>query len=204
MEAEPQSQKQIDARIVLARPRVAIAEDDDDVRCGLAGLFAQDGFEVSCVADGELLVDHLEWCRQNERLPDILILDHRMPGYCGLEVLDGLKSLNWRTPVIMISAFGAEILEAARTLGACAVFEKPFDPDDLRTAVAYWIGSKRQHIQGRVHGHGEANSGPAVCAACGTSVHIRLEERLPDTYFCAECWERAIPPEEDDEIGVSD
>lgn len=118
--------------------RLTIAEDDDDIRDTLARLLTEDGFEVTQVANGELLVQHLESRRQ---VPDLLILDHRMPGYSGLDILRVLHRWRWDIPVIMITAFGKEVFPVARSLGACAVFEKPFEHDDLRTAVHFYLGT---------------------------------------------------------------
>lgn len=128
------------------RPRLLIAEDDDDIRLGLAELFVDDGFEVVCLENGTRLVDHLQRCIERRQLPDIIVMDHRMPGHCGLEILEGLVYLDQPPPVIVITAFGNVVTAAARALGARAVFDKPFDPDDLRTAVVYWLGAKRRGL----------------------------------------------------------
>lgn len=120
--------------------KLAIAEDDDDVRNALAQLFVQDGFEVTQVANGELLVQLLE---TSAHFPDLLIMDHRMPGFSGLEILNVLQRMQWNIPVVMMTAFGREVFAAARSLGACAVFEKPFDLDDLRTAVYFYSSRSR-------------------------------------------------------------
>jgi DNA-binding response OmpR family regulator len=118
--------------------RLTIAEDDDDIRDALARLLTQDGFEVTQVVNGELLVQQLE--SESHQL-DMLILDHRMPGYSGLDILRVLHRWGWDIPVIMITAFGKEVFPEARSLGACAVFEKPFDHDDLRAAVHFYLSS---------------------------------------------------------------
>jgi DNA-binding NtrC family response regulator len=67
---------------------------------------------------------------------DLIISDVRMPGRSGLDVLTALRRTDHRTPVILITAFGdAEIHAEAHRLGVLAVFNKPFDLDDLRTLV---------------------------------------------------------------------
>jgi two-component system response regulator (stage 0 sporulation protein F) len=132
--------------------RLTIAEDDDDIRDTLARLFTEDGFEVTQVASGELLVQHLEGKSQS---PDMLILDHRMPGYSGLDILRVLHKWEWDIPVIMITAFGKEVFPLARSFGACAVFEKPFDHDDLRTAVHFYLGSPPSSSAGMHAAQGE-------------------------------------------------
>ena len=67
---------------------------------------------------------------------DIVISDVRMPGLTGLDVLAILRCANWATPVILITAFGDEATHAeGRELGAVAVFDKPFNVEQLRAAV---------------------------------------------------------------------
>lgn len=132
-------QHAIDKEEFPARGHIVIAEDDDDVRFGLAGLFRGDGLEVSCHSDGELLVEHLERCRQRNELPDVLVLDHRMPGYCGLDVLEGLRMLHCAVPVILVTAFADEVRADAAALGACSIIAKPFDPAELHSVVYYWM-----------------------------------------------------------------
>jgi DNA-binding response OmpR family regulator len=129
------------------RPQIVLAEDDDDVRQPLAELLSADGFDVTCVQDGELLVDVLGHCEGKAAPPDVLITDHRMPGYTGLEVLAGLREAGWTMPVIIITAFGAEIGDVARSLGAYAILRKPFDADDLRTAVFCALDRPRRRIR---------------------------------------------------------
>jgi DNA-binding response OmpR family regulator len=75
-------------------------------------------------------------------MPDALVLDVRMPGTSGVDVLTELRAAGWQTPVILISGFGDEALRAsALRLGAAAVLEKPFDFDELTTALCVALGS---------------------------------------------------------------
>lgn len=119
---------------VAPQPLVVLADDDDEIRGALGQLLKADGFDVKMVADGERLVSYLDHCESVERLPDLIIMDHEMPGYSGMEVLEGLTQAQWRVPVLVITAFGAEVAELAQAQGAL-VLQKPFDSDDLRTVV---------------------------------------------------------------------
>lgn len=68
---------------------------------------------------------------------DVLITDVRLPGGSGLELLSVLQAQHGIQPArIVITGFGNEDLhESAEALGALAVFDKPFDVDELRSAV---------------------------------------------------------------------
>ncbi|MBI4821613.1 MAG: response regulator [Deltaproteobacteria bacterium] len=110
----------------------------------LAATVRKDGYEVTEARTGaelqDLLADLLR--RPASRPPfDLIISDHRMPGLTGLEVLKGMQDESWLTPFIMITAFGSrQFEENARRAGAAAVFNKPFDIDDLRSAILNLIG----------------------------------------------------------------
>jgi DNA-binding NtrC family response regulator len=122
------------------KPLVYLAEDDDDIREALAALFAHDGFAVRAAHDGTHLYNWLfREFGPGTRAPDVIVTDHRMPGYCSLDILECLAERHWSVPVIVITAYGAEVRGLARMHGACAVFEKPFEPDDLRIATMHCV-----------------------------------------------------------------
>jgi DNA-binding response OmpR family regulator len=59
-----------------------------------------------------------------------------MPGVTGLEVLEGTREYKEFPPMILITAFGdEETHDQARRLGAAAIFDKPFDIDELLAKV---------------------------------------------------------------------
>jgi DNA-binding response OmpR family regulator len=120
--------------------KILIAEDDKEMRRLLQRALARDGHDVDVVGSGDELLHRLgtaELSRHRAR-PDLVVSDVRMPGLSGLEVLSGLRDARWDTPMILMSAFGDPALEAsARRLGA-VLFHKPFDVDDLRTAVIHF------------------------------------------------------------------
>jgi len=61
----------------------------------------------------------------------------RMPNFSGLGVLRTLRQAHWHLPVILITVDPIPAVQSdARQWGAAAVFAKPFDLEDLRTAVA--------------------------------------------------------------------
>lgn len=121
----------------IDRPRrILLAEDNRDMRSLLASALEVEGYEVTQCSDGDQLVDRIV-TPSPEIDFDLIISDVRMPGHSGLELLDAGRQLRGFPPMILITAFGSEALhERARHLGAVAVFDKPFDIDDLVDKVA--------------------------------------------------------------------
>jgi DNA-binding response OmpR family regulator len=100
----------------------------------------EDGHEVLEIPDGNALVDTLaDSVAEDGSLAgfDLIVSDIRMPGFTVLEVMAGMRRLLFRTPIVLITAFGdARTHLRAHQLGAAAVFDKPFDLDDLRASVS--------------------------------------------------------------------
>jgi two-component system, response regulator, stage 0 sporulation protein F len=118
---------------------VLIAEDDDDMRLMLATTLRCDGFEVSEARNGLELLDKVAPWLGGKEPPapiDVILSDVQMPCFTGLEILAGLSEVRRRPAVILMTAFGdARTHALARSLGAAALFDKPFDLDDLRSAL---------------------------------------------------------------------
>jgi two-component system response regulator FixJ len=109
---------------------IAVVDDDDAVRDSLAVFLRQGRRRVSCFANGEAFL-----AAAPEDPPDLLLLDLKMPGLSGLEVLRRLGRP--RFPIIMISAHGdiAAAVQAVK-LGAFDFVEKPFAPESIEAAIA--------------------------------------------------------------------
>jgi signal transduction histidine kinase len=68
--------------------------------------------------------------------PDILLLDHKMPGISGLEVLDQLAEMHSDILTIMITAYASiETAVSATKRGAYDFLAKPFTPDELKSTI---------------------------------------------------------------------
>ena len=119
--------------------RLLIAEDDRAFRSLLAANLRDDGYEVEEVCDGHELLRRLAAVIDGgtgAREPRLVIADVHMPNVGGLDALRWVRDRAIDLPFIMITAFGSRTIHArAELLGAYAVFDKPFDVDDLRTAV---------------------------------------------------------------------
>jgi two-component system cell cycle response regulator CpdR len=119
--------------------RILVAEDDAEMRRLVTDALRDDGYEVIELADGgRLLVDIAARLKAEPRGDDIdlIVSDIRMPVCTGLQILEALRQAHWRTPVILMTAFGDEATRKQAESLRAVLFDKPFDLDDLRTAVA--------------------------------------------------------------------
>ncbi len=124
------------------RARVLLAEDDDDMRDLIAGALRKDGYEVVVARDGAELLASLAMATASPNASeqfDVVVSDIRMPQCTGISVLEGLRQEHWTIPMILMTAFGdRETRERVEAAGGI-LFDKPFDIDDLRTAVLYLL-----------------------------------------------------------------
>jgi two-component system, NtrC family, response regulator AtoC len=106
---------------------VLVADDDRTIRKNLVRLLQSEGYHALEAADGE---EALACIRS--KLPDAVLLDLKMPGRDGLEVLAELGPALADLPVIVVTAFGgsAAAIEAMRR-GAYDYLTKPFDLDEV-------------------------------------------------------------------------
>ena len=120
-------------------PRVIVAEDEPDLLQMVSVALRGMGYDIVEARTGaellDLLGDGLIDGDPRAR-PDAIVSDIRMPGLTGMEILAGLRQANWPTAIVLMTAYAdKETREEARRLGVDAFFEKPFDIDDLVTAV---------------------------------------------------------------------
>jgi PAS domain S-box-containing protein len=115
-------------------PLVLVVEDDNHVRPVLTRVVKRAGFQVAEAADGN---SALELARRSP--PDLILLDIRMPGIDGYEVLRQLKQQSDRAhiPVIVLTAsdLGDAARQRARELGASLYLEKPIGSEELLTEI---------------------------------------------------------------------
>ena len=120
-------------------PGILLAEDDEEMRSLLALMLRKEGYHVTECPDGISLLDQLSSFflhEENKRNFDLIISDIRMPGVTGMEILMGANEIDNFPPIILITAFGdKETHIQAERLGAAALFDKPFDIDEMLNKV---------------------------------------------------------------------
>jgi len=119
---------------------IYIIDDDEAVRTALLLLMRAAEFEAQAFASAEEFLE-----RANFTHHDCIILDLRMPGMDGFELLEKLSSGETEVPVIVVSAFDDRQSRArARSMGARAYFRKPVDDQALIDAIQWSLGEKER------------------------------------------------------------
>lgn len=116
---------------------VFVAEDDTAMREAVTAALQSGGYDTKEASDGAELLDMLLDAAEHPLLrPYAVVADVRMPKLSGLGVLAALRRSSWNIPVVLITALTDESVQTvARRLGAVGVLRKPFNMDDLLTAV---------------------------------------------------------------------
>ena len=127
-----------DAQVLGAR--VLLIEDDRDIAHMFGRGLRHYGHEVTLVADGR---KGLEAALTSD--VDIVLLDLRLPGLDGLEVLRRLRAERPQLPVAVLSnQSDPQVAEAAKELGICGYLLKSrVTPAVVAGAIRRWLGDKR-------------------------------------------------------------
>ena len=108
---------------------VLVVDDDDSTREMLTMALLDEGYRVEAAFDGDAAL-----ARIDARRPDLVLMDVRMPGLSGEELLQLLRERHPGLPVVLTSA-DPRLVHDATARGAAGVLVKPFDLDDLLVVV---------------------------------------------------------------------
>jgi two-component system, response regulator, stage 0 sporulation protein F len=115
--------------------KVLIVDDQFGIRILLNEVLQKAGYQTFQAANG---VQALEIV--NKHSPDLVLLDMKIPGMDGIEILKRMKVIEPDIRVIIMTAYGElDMIQEAKDLGALTHFAKPFDIDDIRNAVAKYV-----------------------------------------------------------------
>jgi DNA-binding response OmpR family regulator len=107
--------------------KILIAEDDPNLRAGLADLLALEGLDCIAAEDGEAA-----WTAFVEQAPALCLLDVMMPRLDGLALCRRIRERDTTTPILLLSARGAEIDRVVGLeIGADDYIAKPFSAREL-------------------------------------------------------------------------
>lgn len=129
-----------------SKGKVLVIDDEAVIREGCKRVLCKDGWEVLLASDGE---KGLQMCEG----VDVVLLDLKMPGPSGMDVLEELLKRDPSLPIIVITGYATvdSAVEAMKK-GAYDFIPKPFTPDQLRLVVqrAYekrWLEKEAERLR---------------------------------------------------------
>jgi PAS domain S-box-containing protein len=119
------------SEVLLPRPELLVVDDEPAMRDGIRRTLERRGYAVRAAADGTAALEALR-----QRQSPIVLVDLRMPGMDGFELIERVRQERPETICIVVSAF-ATIEAAVQTtkMGAFDFVVKPFAPEDLLRVV---------------------------------------------------------------------
>ena len=127
----------------MGNTKILIVDDELIMRESLAGWLERDGHEIATAPSGEEALEILKEARF-----DILLVDIKMEGISGLEVLKHVKENDPDVDVVMITAYGSisTAIDAMKN-GAYDYLLKPFDPNELGVLIEKIIRHQAQAME---------------------------------------------------------
>lgn len=115
----------------MDKKKILIVDDQNGIRILLMEVFNVEGYQTYQASNGKLALEIVR-----REAPDLVLLDMKIPGMDGLDILKHIKQIDSSIKVIMMTAYGElDMIKEATDLGALTHFTKPFDIDELRLAV---------------------------------------------------------------------
>ena len=117
--------------------KILVVDDQFGVRTLLVETFQDDGHEVKSAKNGE---EALQVLKSFE--PDLILLEMKMPGMNGIEILEQIRALDSLVTVIMMSSYGdPQAIKQLKDFGIIYYVDKPFDLFKLRERVREILNS---------------------------------------------------------------
>jgi two-component system nitrogen regulation response regulator NtrX len=129
----------------MPKSRILVVDDEVAIRDSLKMTLEYEGYEFLGAATGQEGLALIE--REG---PDLVLLDVKMPGMDGLEVLDRIRALNDALPVVVVSGHGtiSTAVEATKK-GAFDFIEKPFASDRVLVSLRNALDQRRLRDENR-------------------------------------------------------
>ena len=157
--------------------KIAIVDDEKDMRQSISQWLALSGFETETYASAE---DALKTVGAD--FPGVVVSDIRMPGIDGMQFLKRLMSVDSSLPVIMITGHGdVPMAVEAMRVGAFDFLEKPFNPDKMTELAKRAMQRRRTSLDSRALRRELSDGGTLMKKLVGSSdVMERLREDILD------------------------
>jgi len=135
--------------------KILVVDDEEEVGSNLSDFFEREGMKTHVAYNEESAFEIIR--KEN---PDLILLDVRLPGIDGMEILKRVKSLDSDLPVVMMTAYaGVEQAVEAMKIGAHDYLEKPFKLQEVirvvrRALTERELKQKIRHLSATIRGKG--------------------------------------------------
>ena len=127
----------------MSKAHIIVVDDQDSIRHFVTKALEADGFTVTAAGSVRECRDVLE-----QRMPDLALLDLKLPDGTGLELLREIKRTQSEVPIILMTAFGElETAVEAMSAGAFWFVKKPFQNEELLALVNRALESQKLWIE---------------------------------------------------------
>jgi two-component system sensor histidine kinase/response regulator len=158
-----------DSTKIRRRGKLLVVDDEEGPRQSLKVIF-KDDYEILMAGDGATAIE----IAQKNRI-DVAVLDIRMFGMSGIEVLERLKYVDPAIEVVMMTAFETtDTMRQALRLRAADYINKPFDIAAMRAAVA--AAMQRRTLESEIH-----NNTEKLQELLGELQDRKIEEQIAST-----------------------
>jgi DNA-binding response OmpR family regulator len=136
----------------MPKAQVLVVDDEKNIRLTVAQSIESLGLQIDSAVNGEEALEKLRGGGYR-----LMLLDLKLPGMDGMEVLRQVRSFDKNLQVLIITAYGTvdNAVEAMK-LGAVDFIQKPFTPDEIRAVVATALSRKKGFLRGFRFDQGEA------------------------------------------------
>jgi len=110
---------------------ILIIDDDEQLHKSFHKLLSEEGYTAESAASGEAGLEIIK-----DRLPDLVIVDIRLPGMNGLKTFQAIHRIEPKLPVIIMTAYGTtETAIEATKMGAFDYILKPFEIPEMLAVI---------------------------------------------------------------------
>ena len=113
--------------------KILAVDNEPSVTTALRFVFSGPRYDITCVESGPEALNHLD---ANSDRFDVIIVDQKMPNLTGVELVREIRNRNVGGKIIVVSAnLSSEVCEAYQRMDVNLMISKPFDVNQLRSAV---------------------------------------------------------------------